>query len=370
MTVSTSLKSRFKWLVLLVVLVALITPTFTPVRAQGDKPTVSLGKSDKLGSFLVAANGMTLYIFKKDKPGSSTCVDKCAEAWPAYTVDDEDAKLIADKGVPGKLGVIERADKKYQVTYNDWPLYFFAKDKVAGDATGQGVGDVWYVIKPELVIATQNDKLGTLLADANGMTLYTFKKDEAGKSSCADKCAEAWPPLTVADEGEVVTGGIGVPGKLGVIERTDKKYQVTYNDMPLYYFAKDKAAGDTTGQNVGEVWFVAKPETIVTGSSDTLGKFLTAANGKTLYTFKKDEPGKSNCVDKCLESWPALTVVDGETPTLGKGLTGKVGTIKRADGKYQVTYNDMPLYYFAKDKFAGDTTGQNVGDVWFVVKAE
>ncbi len=362
--------SRFKVLALLALLVVLVVPAFAPVQAQDAKPTLSLLKTDKLGSVLVAANGMTLYMFTKDKPGVSTCTDQCASAWLPYTVPTADAKLTADKGIPGKLGVIELTDKTYQVTYNDKPLYFWEKDKAAGDTTGQAVGKVWYVINPELVVAAHNDKLGAMFTDTNGMTLYTFKKDEPGKSNCVDKCAEAWPPLTVAEDDTAVFGGIGVPGKLGVIERADKKYQVTYNDMPLYYFAKDKAAGDVTGQNVGETWFVARPETITIGSTDELGKFLVAANGMTLYIYTKDEPGKSTCVDKCLEAWPALLVADGEPIILGKGLTGKVGTTKRPDGKLQVTYNDQPLYFWIKDKYAGQTTGQNVGKVWFVVKAE
>jgi predicted lipoprotein with Yx(FWY)xxD motif len=113
---------------------------------------------------------------------------------------------------------------------------------------------------------------------------------------------------------------------------------------------------------------VAKPETVVSRTLDALGDSLVAANGLTLYTFKKDEAGKSNCYDKCAEAWPPLLVVEGEKPIAGKNVSGKLGTTQRTDGKIQVTYNDQPLYFFAKDKHAGDATGQNVGEVWFVVK--
>src|SRR5207247_10400607 len=79
------------------------------------KATVMLAKNDKLGSFLVAANGMTLYMFKKDKPGESACYDKCAEAWPPLLVG-ADEKPITGDGITGKLGTIKRTDGKMQVT--------------------------------------------------------------------------------------------------------------------------------------------------------------------------------------------------------------------------------------------------------------
>ena len=98
------------------------------------------------GDFLVAANGMTVYTFKNDKAdsGESACYDKCAEAWPPVLADSP----VAGKGATGKLGTIKRTDGKMQVTYNGWPLYFFVKDKAAGDKTGDGVGKVWFVVKP------------------------------------------------------------------------------------------------------------------------------------------------------------------------------------------------------------------------------
>jgi NitT/TauT family transport system substrate-binding protein len=107
--------------------------------------------------------------------------------------------------------------------------------------------------------------------------------------------------------------------------------------------------------------------TLMVGSNDKLGKFLVGANGMTLYRFKKDKPGESACYDKCAEAWPPLLVGADENPAAGEGIAGKLGTITRKDGKLQVTYNDMPLYFYVKDKAAGDAVGQGVGDVWFVV---
>ena len=97
-----------------------------------------------------------------------------------------------------------------------------------------------------------------------------------------------------------------------------------------------------------------------------VGKFLTGKDGMTLYIFKKDTPGKSVCNGDCAANWPPLIVSAGKAPKAEDGVTGALATIKRDDGSDQVTYNGAPLYYFAADKAAGDTTGQGVGDVWFI----
>lgn len=105
------------------------------------------------------------------------------------------------------------------------------------------------------VKVTQDAKLGNILTDSQGMTLYTFKKDKPGESACADACAKRWPPLTVS-EGMQPMAAPGISGKLGEIERKDDTYQVTYNGMPLYRYAGDSKPGDTNGQGLGGAWSV------------------------------------------------------------------------------------------------------------------
>jgi len=108
-----------------------------------------------------------------------------------------------------------------------------------------------------MVIGTKNTTaLGNFLVDDKGMTLYTFKNDTAGTSTCNGNCATIWPPLTAQ---AAPTGGTGVTGTFGLITRSDGTQQVTYNNMPLYYFSGDKAPGDTNGQGVGGLWQVAAP---------------------------------------------------------------------------------------------------------------
>ena len=81
-----------------------------------------------------------------------------------------------------------------------------------------------------------------------GNALPLYADATPGESTCYDDCAKAWPPLAPA---EGMTLPAGVPGELATIERTDGTQQVTYNDIPLYYFAKDDEPGDTYGQGLG-----------------------------------------------------------------------------------------------------------------------
>ena len=93
----------------------------------------------------------------------------------------------------------------------------------------------------------------------------------------------------------------------------------------------------------------------------SMGTILVASsNGMTVYQFALDvkDSGTSACTGACSDTWPAFTVPAGGTPVAGPGVTGKLGTITRADnGALQVTYNGKPLYFFSGDKAAGDTNG-------------
>ena len=99
-------------------------------------------------------------------------------------------------------------------------------------------------------VATATTKLGTVLVDSNGMTLYTSSGDtKPGTSSCSGSCATIWPPL--AATGTPTYGAGLTASKFTVITRSDGSKQIAYNGKPLYTFTSDTAAGDTTGQGVG-----------------------------------------------------------------------------------------------------------------------
>lgn len=110
---------------------------------------------------------------------------------------------------------------------------------------------------------------------------------------------------------------------------------------------------------------VAPSEEILLASTD-LGDIITDGSGATLYLFLPDEQGESVCYDQCEAAWPPLVA----TTTAGDGLDPSLlGTVERTDGSAQVTYNGWPLYYFANDLEPGETNGQGVNEVWYVVDA-
>lgn len=102
----------------------------------------------------------------------------------------------------------------------------------------------------------------------------------------------------------------------------------------------------------------------------SLGTVLVDGAGMTLYIFTDDSGGTSTCTGDCLANWPALA--GGAAPTLGAGLDAAAfGTTTRPDdGSAQVTFNGMPLYYFAGDTAAGDVNGQGLAEKWYVVGAD
>lgn len=98
----------------------------------------------------------------------------------------------------------------------------------------------------------------------------------------------------------------------------------------------------------------------------SLGKMLVDGQGRTLYLFLADESSSSTCAGDCASTWPALTVTG--SPTAGDGVQASMlGTTPRQDGGTQVTFDGHPLYTFSGDSAAGDTNGEGIGGVWYVV---
>jgi predicted lipoprotein with Yx(FWY)xxD motif len=277
------------------------------------------------------------------------------------------------------IGTTQRKDGSTQLTYNGWPLYYFAADLKPGDVNGQAVGKVWWVIsgegwgiKPAALQLASNDQLGKFLADGEGRSLYLFTKDTKDTSNCYGKCETAWPPLLTTSTMPTVTEGMDAT-LIGTTKRKDGSTQLTYNGWPLYYFAADLKPGDVNGQAVGKVWWVIsgegwgiKPAALQLATDTKLGKFLADADGRSLYIFTKDTKDTSNCYGKCETAWPPL--LQSGKPTVGDGVDATLlGTTQRKDGSMQVTFAGMPLYYYAADQKAGDVTGQGVGTVWYVI---
>ncbi len=110
------------------------------------------------------------------------------------------------------------------------------------------------------------------------------------------------------------------------------------------------------------------PATVKVTQSSSLGPILTDAAGRTLYMFANDKDKTSACYDQCERNWPPL-LTRGQ-PQAGDGAqAGKLSTTNRRDGSVQVVYGDFPVYYYTPDTAPGDTKGQGVGGVWYVLTA-
>jgi predicted lipoprotein with Yx(FWY)xxD motif len=114
-------------------------------------------------------------------------------------------------------------------------------------------------VVPLTVVVATDATYGKYLTDAKGMALYFYTPDVAntGKSNCSGACLANWPAFTVANG--VTPVGSGITGKFGTITRDDGTIQVTLNGLPLYYFAKDLASGDTKGQGLQSSWYLVSP---------------------------------------------------------------------------------------------------------------
>ncbi len=261
------------------VVAASATPQPTPAQAStasgsgsgssGQGITVSISHNATLGDILVDGKGMTLYYWKNDQPNVSTCSGKCLANWPPLLAS---GTVTAGAGLNATdFGTTQTTDGRTMVTYNNKPLYYFIGDKAAGDTKGQGIGNVWYVVPPVsssgsgsqpsaqgvVVNVSQDAKLGSILVDGKGMTLYAWKNDQMNVSTCSGKCLTNWPPLLASG---TVSAGAGLNASdIGTTQTTDSRTMVTYKGAPLYYFIGDKAAGDTKGQGIGNVWYVVAP---------------------------------------------------------------------------------------------------------------
>jgi predicted lipoprotein with Yx(FWY)xxD motif len=108
-----------------------------------------------------------------------------------------------------------------------------------------------FAAEPAMVM---DSSMGKIYSDSSDMTLYTFDKDEMGKSNCYDQCAVNWPPFVPAADAMA-------EGDWTIIERTDGTKQWAYDGKPLYTFIQDKKPGDMTGEGKGNgTWHVAKAQ--------------------------------------------------------------------------------------------------------------
>jgi predicted lipoprotein with Yx(FWY)xxD motif len=152
---------------------------------------------------------------------------------------------------------------------------FFVAGSVARSAT-----------QANKTVSLSKTKIGEVLVNSKGHTLYMFTKDKNGKSSCSGSCAKFWPPYLQHGK---ATAGFGVKASLlGMTRRSNGSMQVTYKKHPLYGFTLDKRAGQTAGENYvafGGKWYAvsAKGAAVVKAPTPSTTTTTTTATNPNPY---------------------------------------------------------------------------------------
>lgn len=149
----------------------------------------------------------------------------------------------------------------------------------SGGGAGSGAGTT------AATVASAGGSAGTHLTDSSGRALYLWMGDSGGTSKCSGACASAWPPLLSSGRPTAIDGAR--TADLGTITRSDGSHQVTYAGHPLYYFAGDTGAGDTSGEGSNgfgaKWWLVAPSGTAITGTGSPGTAPTSSAPGGYTY---------------------------------------------------------------------------------------
>jgi predicted lipoprotein with Yx(FWY)xxD motif len=234
----------------------LVVPGTAAMAATG---TTVATRATSLGLVVSDAKGRTLYLSTHDATNLSRCSATCAKVWK---------RLLTSATPRAGRGITQRhlgQTKTHQVTYYGHPLYYYSGDTAAGQTRGQGrsaYGGTWWVLGPGgaagtgATVTMHTTRLGSVLANTSGRTLYLFQNDTSTTSTCTGACASAWPPLITT--GRPHAGSGATSGLVATTRRADGTLQVTYNKHPVYTYGGDSAAGDVNGQGAyayGNYWY-------------------------------------------------------------------------------------------------------------------
>lgn len=233
-----------------------------------------------------------------------------------------------------------------------------------------------------------NAKLGTIMTDSIGMTLYIFSADATGASACTGGCLTTWPVFYKANLN--LPSGL-LASDFGTITRADGQKQTTYKNWPIYYYSKDTVAGNVNGDQVGGIWYVSKPDysvmlartqlvgrngisydsTLAPGTGNTV--YFVDAWGRTLYGYAPDHFNKNVYTKSDFSNdptWPIYLASNGGSAVPSNLSTADFG-ITTVFTKTQLTFRGWPLYYFGPDSsIRGYTKGVSVPSpgVWPIIK--
>ncbi len=222
----------------------------------------------------------------------------------------------------------------------------------------------------------QDPVLGTILTDGTGFTLYFYTKDALPDSSlCTGSCVDFWPLFYI--ENPTLDEGLAMED-FGVIEHPEGGKQTTYKGWPLYYWVEDLDPGDTKGEGVSNVWFVAKPDySIMLMDGYLIGKdgvtynsaydpgeemvqYFVDAYGKALYVFVNDGYDQNTFTASDFSNNAVWPVYEEELQSVASILDASLFGSIDLFGRKQLTYNGWPLYHFGEDTQRGETTGVSV----------
>ena len=141
------------------------TPTTTMTPASPAKALLTV-RNTSVGYVLATSTGRTIYWYSADTKGSgkSSCTGSCLTAWPAVTGTPAAAAGVR---LAGKLGTITRPGGVVQATYNGYPLYTYAQDMAAGQATGNGAAGAWHVITGAVLSSSPSSAAAASVRDAS-----------------------------------------------------------------------------------------------------------------------------------------------------------------------------------------------------------
>ena len=226
------------------------------------------------------------------------------------------------------------------------------------------------------VLLAEDPVLGAILTDADGFTLYYFTKDALPDTSlCTGGCVTNWP-LFYAESMKLGEGLDSVD--FSSIQHPEGGMQTTYKGWPLYYFKNDLNPGETNGEAVGNVWFVAKPDySIMLIDNLLIGKdgitynsnyepgeevvqYFVDEYGMTLYIFINDTYNQNNFTKSDFSNNAVWPIYEEELQRVASTLDTSLFDIIDVFGRQQLTYNGWPLYYFGGDSLRGNATGVSV----------
>jgi predicted lipoprotein with Yx(FWY)xxD motif/plastocyanin len=237
------------------------------------------------------------------------------------------------------------------------------------------------------VLLADDPQLGKILTDLTGYVLYYFTKDALFDTSlCTGGCLTNWPLFYV----ENLVAGEGLDSAdFSTIEHPEGGMQTTYKGWPLYYFKNDLNPGETNGEAVGNVWFVAKPDysimlidNILVGKDgitynssyepgEEIVQYFVDEYGMTLYIFINDTYNQNNFTSSDFSNNAVWPIYEEALKAVASTVDTSLFDMIDVFGRQQLTYKGWPLYHFGGDSLRGMATGVSVPNpgIWPVAVA-